>query len=258
VRESERNSAGEGSPGVGPPPRSEASTLSPSPGRAVPPPLPASVPAKDGQAGGAQRSSCRARLLVTLACLASVLAIGAVDYGVVEQLEFHLFYFLPIALAAWSAGWVQGYAVAAAAAAVWLGSDLLSRHEAVFWSYRSWNTILELASFLIIAYAAARLRDDLDEQKRLAGELKDALNQVKQLKGLLPICAWCKRVRDDQGYWHQVEAYVSDHTDAVFSHGMCPECQEREMAQMEQRRQASPGKTRRSRARGALGEDVSR
>ena len=54
--------------------------------------------------------------------------------------------------------------------------------------------------------------------------LEDALQQVKRLQGLLPICAWCKRVRDDRGSWAQIEAYVASHSDAVFSHGVCPEC----------------------------------
>ncbi len=57
-------------------------------------------------------------------------------------------------------------------------------------------------------------------------ELEAALSQVKQLQGLLPICAYCKKVRDDGNYWHQVESYITDHTDAKFSHGICPDCLE--------------------------------
>jgi len=55
-------------------------------------------------------------------------------------------------------------------------------------------------------------------------ELADALAQVSQLRGLLPICAWCKRVRDDSNYWQQIETYVSKHSEARFSHGICPDC----------------------------------
>jgi DNA-binding response OmpR family regulator len=64
-------------------------------------------------------------------------------------------------------------------------------------------------------------------QERLAdrvAELQDALKRVKQLNGLLPICAYCKRIRTDQDYWEQVEHYVADHSDAQFSHGICPTC----------------------------------
>jgi phosphoserine phosphatase RsbU/P len=64
-------------------------------------------------------------------------------------------------------------------------------------------------------------------QERLAEnihELREALGQIKTLKGLVPICASCKKVRDDKGFWSQVEAYVSAHSEAKFSHGLCPEC----------------------------------
>ena len=58
-------------------------------------------------------------------------------------------------------------------------------------------------------------------------ELRQALDQIKTLRGILPICANCKKIRDDQGYWSQVEVYVRDHTEAQFSHGICPECMKR-------------------------------
>lgn len=63
------------------------------------------------------------------------------------------------------------------------------------------------------------------ERERLITELQDAITKIKTLKGLLPICAWCKKVRDDKGYWTAVEQYVSDHSEAEFTHGMCPDCQ---------------------------------
>ena len=58
----------------------------------------------------------------------------------------------------------------------------------------------------------------------LIDELKNALEQVKQLSGMLPICSSCKKIRDDKGYWNQIESYIRDHSEAEFSHGICPEC----------------------------------
>ncbi|MCD4690074.1 hypothetical protein K8S17_01290 [bacterium] len=55
-------------------------------------------------------------------------------------------------------------------------------------------------------------------------ELSRALHEVRTLRGIIPICAKCKKIRDDDGYWGQVETYVRDHTEAEFSHGLCPEC----------------------------------
>jgi len=63
-----------------------------------------------------------------------------------------------------------------------------------------------------------------DKQEILIKELQEALAQVKQLNGLLPICGHCKKIRDDKGYWTQVEFYISDHADVDFSHSICPEC----------------------------------
>jgi len=65
---------------------------------------------------------------------------------------------------------------------------------------------------------------DMTKQKRLEKELRDALDSVKTLRGLLPICANCKKIRDDIGYWHTVEEYIEFHSNAHFSHGLCPEC----------------------------------
>ena len=62
------------------------------------------------------------------------------------------------------------------------------------------------------------------ERDQLIQELQQALASVKSLSGLLPICASCKKIRDDQGYWEQVEAYISSHSEATFTHGLCPEC----------------------------------
>ncbi len=67
----------------------------------------------------------------------------------------------------------------------------------------------------------------VDLQNELAKRIRDlqrALNEIKTLRGIVPICAHCKKVRDDTGFWQQVEVYVRDHTEAQFSHGLCPDC----------------------------------
>ena len=62
------------------------------------------------------------------------------------------------------------------------------------------------------------------DKERLIGELREALSKVKTLSGMLPICSSCKKIRDDEGYWHQVESYVKAHSEAEFTHGICPDC----------------------------------
>lgn len=83
---------------------------------------------------------------------------------------------------------------------------------------------------------------DIDAEKRLAeeregliGQLREALEKVRTLSGLLPICGSCKKIRDDAGYWQRIEQYLGDHTGAQFSHGLCPQCAERLHADLRQR-----------------------
>ena len=66
-----------------------------------------------------------------------------------------------------------------------------------------------------------------DQKDTILIELQDALKNIKVLKGFLPICASCKKIRDDKGYWNQIESYIREHSEAEFSHGICPECAEK-------------------------------
>jgi len=79
----------------------------------------------------------------------------------------------------------------------------------------------ELQSRLRAGCRIVELQLRLTERMR---ELEESVAQIKQLHGLLPMCAWCKKVRDDQNYWQEVEHYVSAHSEARFTHGICPDC----------------------------------
>jgi hypothetical protein len=65
------------------------------------------------------------------------------------------------------------------------------------------------------------------EREKLIEELQKAISEVKQLSGLLPICASCKKIRNDEGYWEQIEIYIKDRSETEFSHGICPECEKK-------------------------------
>lgn len=81
----------------------------------------------------------------------------------------------------------------------------------------------ELNARLQVGCRVLKLQTSLAERVR---ELEIALNHVKQLQGLVPICCYCKKIRDDQNYWQQVDVYLSTRTNAQFSHGICPQCME--------------------------------
>jgi hypothetical protein len=99
-------------------------------------------------------------------------------------------------------------------------------------------SVFAIATGFVVARAHERSRAALENEsaarhealvqnERLVCELREALANVKTLKGLVPICSWCHRIRNDRGYWEQMEAFVRDHTEASFSHGICPDCSER-------------------------------
>lgn len=75
-----------------------------------------------------------------------------------------------------------------------------------------------------------KLRNELDER---VAELEATLSRVRQLEGIIPICAYCKKIRDQRDDWHGLEKYISEHSEAQFSHGICPACFEKEMEKME-------------------------
>jgi hypothetical protein len=91
-----------------------------------------------------------------------------------------------------------------------------------------WKVICNrvLALFAIWVTAGLTLQRKIIEEKRekAVREREKALEDVKILQGFLPICASCKKIRDDKGYWNQIETYIRDHSEADFSHGLCPEC----------------------------------
>lgn len=81
----------------------------------------------------------------------------------------------------------------------------------------------ELVARVAVGRRLVELQHNLAERVQ---ELEKALTRVKQLRGLLPICSYCKRIRNDDNYWEQVEQYIAEHSDVQFSHGICPTCYE--------------------------------
>jgi DNA-binding response OmpR family regulator len=80
------------------------------------------------------------------------------------------------------------------------------------------------------------LREKEKQQDELISRLQEALAEIKTLKGFIPICASCKKIRDDEGYWNHLESYISKRTDAVFTHGICPDCAEKMRAEIRNQR----------------------
>jgi PAS domain S-box-containing protein len=100
-----------------------------------------------------------------------------------------------------------------------------------YWEFASLSPIRDAAGqvthYLAIKEDVTRRKEIETEREQLIVDLKDAIAKVKTLSGLLPICASCKKIRDDGGYWNMVELYVQEHSAATFTHGLCPDCARR-------------------------------
>jgi CHASE3 domain sensor protein len=114
-------------------------------------------------------------------------------------------------------------------------SSLLTRHEATLQAAARRSQVADVLGILLgiltLAGAAGLIAGDLRDRRRatiqretLINQLEAAVANIKTLSGLLPICSSCKKIRDDRGYWEEVEVYVRQHTEAEFSHGICPDC----------------------------------
>jgi hypothetical protein len=94
--------------------------------------------------------------------------------------------------------------------------------------------LLVCALFMIFGAGAQLMFDSLHATAEMVGkaneELRKALEELRMLRSILPICAYCKRIRDDEGSWNQIESYIREHSEAEFSHGVCPQCFEQVFA----------------------------
>jgi K+-sensing histidine kinase KdpD len=159
-------------------------------------------------------NSIRELLPKYVAAIVAVIAIGAVDWVTGPELTFFVFYFLPVAMVSWRINAMSSYVVGLFCALVWFLVDRYSGHMYTKQWIEFWNVAMRLIAFIVIGYMVGRIQSLLAVARK----------EVKILSGLLPICAKCKKIRDDKGYWHHIESYISEHSEADFTHGLCERC----------------------------------
>ncbi len=158
-----------------------------------------------------------------------MVGIGCIDWLTGFELRIFSFYFIPVSLAAWSFGLGGSVVASVLAALIWFGADLLSRHVYPHPVIAVWNAAILLSSLLTFGWAIHKIRALLVNEREIATALRHSLAEIKVLEGIVPICAQCKKIRDDGGQWQPVEVYVRDRTQAQFSHTYCPACAKRIM-----------------------------
>ena len=170
-----------------------------------------------------QNSTLKTIIISTLL----IALVGALDHVTGYELGFFVFYFIPISYAAWASGRLAGGIASAVCTLAWLLIDLTSGHAYSSPWFGAWNAGIRLLSFLAITFTVSRVKELWDAEKALSAQLQESLSQVKELQGLLPICASCKKIRNDTGYWEQIELYLIEHSNVEFTHGLCPDCARR-------------------------------
>ncbi len=109
---------------------------------------------------------------------------------------------------------------------VWAGMSTsfeLAKYNIIIWP----TCIIVIFAAFMLDILFRSIFVQMNERKKLIIEIQDSIATVKILRGLLPICCSCKKVRDDKGYWSQIENYITEHSEAEFSHGLCPDCLEK-------------------------------
>ena len=161
---------------------------------------------------------------IFLALIVIVFCIGWLDWRTGFELNFFVFYFIPVGIAAWSFGVECSIVFAIICALVWAVVDKISGHNYSSMGVFLWNTLIRLISFLLIGYYTSKVFSLLRSEKVKTARLQKALAEIEVLESLLYICCICKRICDEDGNWKHLESYIEEHSGMEYPLGYCPEC----------------------------------
>ena len=167
----------------------------------------------------------RSEISLYAAGLSLTFVIGVIDYLTGSEIGISVFYLAPIAYVSWKSKIkFTGYMFSVLAAGTIFLADFLAGKVIAGHFIEFWNILVHSLFFATVVMLLTRLRSSLLERDSLIGELRVSLKEIRTLSGLLPICASCKKIRDNIGVWQKLEDYISGHSDAKFTHGICPDC----------------------------------
>jgi hypothetical protein len=168
----------------------------------------------------------RSKCTILALCFVLLCLIGSAEYLAGTEINLTLFNLIPVSILAWTINRRTGALTSMLCVLVWAVVDHFGRGE-LHPVRILWNIAIQLGVFVAFANALSHAHEGMIEQSRLNTELQVALAEVKKLSGLLPICAWCRKIREGDGAWVQLESYIVSHSEADFTHGICPECLEK-------------------------------
>jgi len=155
------------------------------------------------------------------------LIIGVIDYLTGYEIGMEVFYLMPIGILSWFVNRNAGLIMSVISTVTFIIADLLAGKVIQNYLIESWNALVHFGFFIVTVYLISEEKIISENNKILIDKLQKSIDEIKTLSGLLPICSACKKIRDDDGYWQQIEHYISEYTGARFSHGICPDCREK-------------------------------
>ena len=160
-----------------------------------------------------------------LVALLLFVAVLFVDVVSPPEVDFSAFYLVPVIWLTWCRGTREGLCMALICGVGWYTHDVLSGRFVSSEFFRLLDAVNRQISYLLAAWAVGALRREVLTQQALNRQLNEAMAEVRELKGLLPVCAWCHNIRDEEGRWHTMEAFLANRTRAAMTHGICPTCE---------------------------------
>lgn len=165
----------------------------------------------------------RTPVLLYVTCGLLTLAIFLVDLAIPLGVAVDVLYVAVVLLSFWAPEKKFVIVVAVILTALTIGGFFLSPSGRELWKVIANRALAVFAIWATTVLGFHRLAAE-EKRARAAEEQQKAYEEVKILRGFLPICASCKKIRDDEGYWNQIEVYIRDHSEAEFSHSICPDC----------------------------------
>ena len=156
-----------------------------------------------------------------------VLLVGSIDYLTGKEINLLFLYLVPVTLIAWFMGQRDGLIISVISVIASFAVESMVGHFYSEPGFLYWNAGLRLASFMIAATILSTMKVNFEENAKLILEIQIALAKTNTFTSRNPICAWCQKVRNEEGRWQGFDSYVKERSIIEVTHGICPDCLKR-------------------------------
>jgi hypothetical protein len=155
---------------------------------------------------------------------AIIIAVGYLDYRSGFILSLFPLYLIPLLMVAWHETKRATASVALLASAIIALKDTFATYPHTQGVYFYWDELIKVTLLIAISFGMWKIKRLIVEKEKSNAELRQALSEIKDLRQMIPICAWCHSIRNDRGFYERIEVYLGKVTGAGFTHGICPDC----------------------------------